>query len=210
MATIGKRSFSGEGLTEYTAYGEAQQDSVGGRAHPTATLSYLHERELPRSESDRDYSGQMFRHTPGEVQNAFAHPDMAKHMPTLLGMVVNEHRRRTGSSTALPTHDSSLSADSSAMVQNLRGAGVPVPVNPGNPEAKQTNQIADTRKKNSQSLLRDPKYAAGTIAARSIHRVSPEERSAGFQTAKDVLRQARTPVTSPHQFAEQHEQLKLL
>jgi hypothetical protein len=118
-------------------------------------------------------------------------------------MATNEHRRRTGSATALPLPDDSLSAGSAAMIQHLRSTGVDVPINPLNPESVQTNEISQDR--GSRSM-----YVKGQVEARSLNMASPEERAAGFKTAKDVLRSARRVQTNPVQFGSATgEQLRL-
>jgi hypothetical protein len=139
---------------------------------------------------------EMFMSTPGEVTSAFAHPSMKHTMGGLLGMAVDEHRRMTGSSTAVPGHDASLSPDSSRLVQRVRSTGVDVPVNPKNPGAEDNN----TLNKNRDNLRMRPHELPGPDT-----RVSPDLFRQGAQTTRSLLRGpgAGGPSPQPHLGGEQ-------
>jgi hypothetical protein len=210
MAKISKSTMAGmlgaPGVTFYKAFGDVDPD-VG--RHPVAQVAYTHESETAYDYEDAGNAGQMVAHTPGRISFAAAHPYVAKHVPTLLGMATNEHRRRSGRSDALPLPDSDLSTDSSALVTNLRRAGVPVPANPANPDAHPTNTMGLSKNVDKKELLRDAVFGVGPVVARSQHTVMPEEREAGYQTFKDIMRQARRAHTNPAQFGPQGDQQRL-
>ena len=201
----------------FTTVGEAAPNEWGEKRWPTAHVDLsLPSEEVTgghyptyRAKPGEPIQGEMLRTRPGGViQGAFAHPDMAKHIPTLLGMAANEHRRLYGSNT-LPTPDHSLSEQSSEMVKRIRGRGAQIPVNSANPGSEPTNDIRMSDTKRRQELTVGVHDDVGT-------QTSKADVAAGWNTAKQVLRSA--PVTSPHQFRlaelrgrrDQRRQLKLL
>jgi hypothetical protein len=165
--------------------------------HPEAHVDLSVHHEVAKRFDALGRDGQMLSPTyGGEVIGAFAHPSMKTTLPTLLGMAVDEHRRRVGNAQALPTHGASLSEDSSAMVKNLRARGVDIPMNrTGNPGAEVTNSLHHSDRK---AFVYDKYDDVGQVAR-------AEDVAQGGRTVREVLRGSgrRQPPIQPTEFGEQ-------
>lgn len=186
------------GSVRFTALDQDSQHSsprLGAGLYNEAHVDLQMPRETAHSKPEEHE--QLIRNTPGQIVGAFAHTTMGGAIPTLLGMAVDRYRQSTADSTSMPGHGRSLSADSSAMVQNIRGAGVHIPVNPENPGAHQNNGIANNGR--DMYRLQEHEMAGAKYIGDSTH---PQVR-AGAATARRTLAGARPGVTNTQQFGEQ-------
>lgn len=168
---------------EYTRYGYARLIS------PNAGT------EAPRPHEEEGGQQAMFQQwekpRAAEVDMLFVNKEAKSVVPTLLGVAQNEMYKRFGSAGELaPSHD--LSAHSSKLVSHLQRSGAVDP----------THSTAVTNEITSNDALQQMTTMSWEGVGSYTEKVSPEERAAGFRTAKNVLRAGRVRKSGQSQFQQ--------
>lgn len=124
---------------------------------------------------------------------------MIHHVGNILGVAVNEHRKRENRPESMPLPSSNLSKYSSKMIQNARSKGINIPINPSNPNSVSTNSISFEDHNMSPDELDDSR----------IKPLDNSDRQAGKETFRGLLRGPKPSKVSPQQFSEHYDQGKL-
>jgi len=218
-----KDKYGGPEKTEIYALGKKlplgdDRFSCGGNGRedhhqrPFARASFTHAQEETNAEYEYNDDGkprvrritkysptELFTHHPAQIQELYSDPSMTHHVGNLLGAAVNEHRRREGSSTAIPMPDSNLSPYSSKLVKNATAKGIKVPSNPDNPDANASNKAPAGKRTISKEHL----YREGFTD------MPDSEVKGARSTIRGILRESKPSKVSPQQFDEHFTQGKL-
>ena len=186
----------------YTAMGDRDEDWN----MPYAQVTYSPPSERIDPGRYNKHSGQlsMLTSSPAQITGAYAHDSMRGSIPTLLGMATDRHRRFVADSTSLPGHDTSLSDDSSAMVNKLKDRGVPIPNNAANPTAEANNELSE-----GEGRGRYTARSTGEATGPNVITMPHEAVLSGGRTVRNVLRGNRQPTINPTQFGAHQLQLNL-
>jgi hypothetical protein len=218
MGEYGKRKW-GTSATEFYAYGKEmpgintpdQFREEGARPHAEIRLNHAtetpnHHYSYSKSGAPHHYGAlgsdapnELFEHTPAQIMDLNSHPDMKIHVGTLLGLAINEHRKRENNPDSIPTPSADLSTYSSNMIKKARAKGTAIPVNHDNEHSDAVNGLFSH---NTTMSKREMQH-------KGIETLDDSERQAGKSTFREIIRKRKPSNVSKQQFKEHFTQGEL-